>query len=172
MEPTFNTRAIILERSDFRENDSRIICYSEDKGKMELIARGAKKIKSKSSSHIEPLTLSRLMIIQGKDLNYVGTAAGENFYSNIKESLEKISLAGSALALVEKMTREGELGGSSKIFNLLKFFLENLEQNNPAALTPEFFSTFEKELAVISGFSKTDFEELIRQSAEKKAKFY
>jgi DNA repair protein RecO (recombination protein O) len=160
VEITYNTRAIILARFDFRENDSRIICYSEDRGKMELVARGAKKIKSKLSGHIEPLTLSRLMVVQGKDMNYAGAAQGENFYPQIKNSLEKLFLAGKSMALVEKMTREGELGGSAKIFNLLKFFLDNLEQNNPAALAPEFFHAFEKELAAISGFSKPDFEEL------------
>ena len=160
METTYNTRAIILNRQDFRENDSRIICYSEDRGKMELIARGAKKIKSKSSGHLEPLTLSRMMVVAGKDMNYVGTATGENFYPEIKSNLEKLTLAGRAAALVEKMTREGEVGGSAKIFNLLNFFLENLEKNNPAAIAPEFYDTFEKELAAISGFSENDFAEL------------
>lgn len=160
MEPTFNTRAIILNRVDFRESDSRIICYCEDRGKLELVARGAKKLKSKSSGHLEPLTLSRLMIVAGKDMNYAGTAIGDNFFPNIRDSLEKTSMACQALALVEKMTREGEVGGSAKIFNLLKFFLENLEADNPAALAPEFYATFEKELASISGFSKCDFEEL------------
>ncbi|MDD5527854.1 MAG: DNA repair protein RecO [Patescibacteria group bacterium] len=163
MESTFNTRAIILNRLDFRENDSRIVCYSEDKGKLELIARGAKKVKSKLSGHIESLTLSRLMVVVGKDINYVGTAAGENFFPEIKNDLEKLKLAGLALSLVEKMTRESEIGGSAEIFNLLKFFLENLESNNPAAMLPEFFSTFEKELAAIIGFSHLDFEELKRK---------
>lgn len=160
MEPTFNTRVIILDRQDFRENDSRIICYSEDRGKLELVARGAKKLKSKSSGHIEPLTLSRLMVVQGKDVNYAGTATGENFYSNIKEDLDRVLIAKQALDLVERMTREGETDGQEKIFNLLKGFLDNLEQKNPVALTTEFFKIFEEELADISGFSKNDFAEL------------
>jgi DNA repair protein RecO (recombination protein O) len=111
MEPTFNTRAIILNRVDFRESDSRIICYSEDVGKLELVARGAKKLKSKSSGHIEPLTLSSIMVVKGKDVNYAGTATGENFYPDIKADLDKIFIALQALALVEKMTREGEVDG-------------------------------------------------------------
>lgn len=93
-------------------------------------------------------------------MNYVGTATGENFYPNIKNDLGKVSVASQALALVEKMTREGETEGQAKVFNLLKFFLDNLEQNNPVALTLEFFNTFENELAAISGFSPVDFEEL------------
>jgi hypothetical protein len=179
MEPTFNTRAIILDRQDFRENDSRIICYSEDRGKLELVARGAKKLKSKSSGHIEPLTLSRLMVVQGKDVNYVGTATGENFYSNIKEDFDKVLIAKQALALVEKMTREGEVGGHEDVFNLLKDFLDNLENNViPAQAGIQFkigvaiildsrlrgndndIEVFSKNLSVILGFSIEDFDEL------------
>ena len=160
MEPTFNTRAIILERVDFRENDSRIVCYSAEQGKMELVARGAKKVKSKLSGHLEPLTLSRLMIVQGKDLNYVGTATGEIFYPNIKENLEKLSLADQALALVEKMTREGEIGGHQEIFNLLKKFLDELENNQKDKMPFEIFS---QKLSAILGFSPEDFEELSRK---------
>jgi DNA repair protein RecO (recombination protein O) len=174
MEATFNTRAIILERIDFREADSRIICYSEDRGKLELVARGAKKVKSKLSGHIEPLTLSRLMVVQGKDKNYVGTATGENFYPNIKENLEKLSLAGEALSLVEKMTREGEVGGHQEIFNLLKDFLDELEKKSPlerggrplagrGVLSAGLSENFSKQLSAILGFSQEDFEELRRK---------
>jgi DNA repair protein RecO (recombination protein O) len=156
MEDTYNTRAIILGRADFRENDSRIICYSEDRGKLELVARGAKKVKSKLSGHIEPLTLVRLMVVSGKDLNYVGTATGENFYPHIKEDLEKIAIAGQALALVEKMTREGEVDGHEEIFNLLKDLLDDLESGQNKVS----FEIFAQKLMAISGFSPEDFEEL------------
>lgn len=166
MDPTYNTRAMILDRVDFRENDSRIICYSEDRGKLELVARGAKKLKSKSSGHIEPLTLTRLMVVAGKDFNYAGTAIGENFYSNIKEDLDKVLLAKKALALVEKMTREGEVDGHEEIFNLLKDFLDELEKKSPSRLydgevmIEDILKYFSQKLSVILGFSREDFNEL------------
>ena len=179
MEPTYNTRAIILDRVDFREADSRIICYSEDKGKLELVARGAKKLKSKSSGHIEPLTLSRLMVVQGKDMNYAGTAIGEDFYANIKGDLDKILVARQALALVERMTREGEVDGHAEIFNLLKDFLDNLESSvipaqsgiriiNAGESTLDSrlrgndssIKIFSEKLSALLGFSQADFDEL------------
>jgi DNA repair protein RecO (recombination protein O) len=179
MESTYNTRVIILNRFDFRENDSRIICYSEDRGKLELVARGAKKLKSKSSGHIEPLTLSNIMVVKGKDVNYAGTATGENFYSNIKEDLDKIFIASQAMSLVDKMTRVGEIDDHEKIFNLLKGFLDNLENGViPAQAGIQDFSNagfkldsrlrgndndievFSKKLSVIIGFSIEDFNEM------------
>jgi DNA repair protein RecO len=131
MEQTYNTRAIILNRYDFREADSRIICYGENCGKLELVARGAKKIKSKSAGHLEPLTLSRIMVVHGKDFAYAGTAIGENFYPEIKNNLEKTQTAVQALRLVEKMTHVNELDNNEQIFNLLKNFLDDLEKKSP-----------------------------------------
>jgi DNA repair protein RecO (recombination protein O) len=159
MEQTYNTKAIILNRYDFREADSRIICFSADHGKLELVARGAKKIRSKSSGHLEPLTLSRLMVVHGKDFDYVGTAIGENFYPAIKNNLEKTQIAIQALRLAEKMTRVGEVDGHAEIFALLKGFLEKLEDMK--INDDQFnFSSFSDKLAAITGFSEEDFEEL------------
>jgi DNA repair protein RecO (recombination protein O) len=177
MEASFNIQAIILDKKDFREADSRIICYCPDRGKLELVARGSKKLKSKLAGHTEPLTLVNLMVIVGKDYNYAGTGQGENFFPEIKNDLEKIKVAGQALNLVNKMTREGELDGQYEIFNLLKSFLESLENNSPlerggaerrgvstrAGGYEEFLKYFEKELIKILGFSREDFEELINR---------
>jgi DNA repair protein RecO (recombination protein O) len=169
MEQTYNTRAIILNRLDFREHDSRIICYSADRGKLELVARGAKKLKSKSSGHLEPLTLTRLMVVAGKDYNYAGTALGENFYSEIKNNLDKIFTASEAVKLVEKMTREGEVDNHAEIFKLLKDFLDELEKKSPlkgggpeasGATGCVMISDFSTKLSTILGFSQEDFEEL------------
>jgi DNA repair protein RecO (recombination protein O) len=164
MEITYNTRAIILNRVDFREHDSRIICYSADRGKLELVARGAKKLKSKSSGHLEPLTLTRLMVVEGKDYNYAGTAIGENFYSNIKSDLDKIFMASEAVKLVEKMTREGEVDNHAEIFNLLKDFLDELEAAVIPA--PAGIQIFSEKFSAILGFSQEYFRELNKNNIQ------
>ena len=40
--------AIVLMRRDFRENDQIITFYTKDNGKVEVLARGVKKIISKN----------------------------------------------------------------------------------------------------------------------------
>lgn len=157
MEPTFNTSAIILNKYDFREADSRIIVFSKDFGKMSLVLRGAKKIKSKSAGHTEPITLSRLMIVRGKDFNYAGTACGENFYANIKDDCDKIFLAGKAIFLVDKTTREGEVDEQEEIFFLLKNFLEELDNGKEVSI-----EDFSQKLSDAIGISRQELEELIR----------
>jgi len=132
VEETFNSNVIILDRFKFREFDIKLIVWSEEYGKLELIARGASRIKSKIAGHIEPITISRLMIIRGKRvINYVGSATGDVFFDSIKSNLEKIKLSGNVLRLVKKLSREGE-GSGVKIFSLLNDFLNTINNNNIA----------------------------------------
>lgn len=127
MEETYNTQAIILDRLPFKENDTKIIVFSRDKGKLDLVAKGARRTKSKTAGHIEPLTLSKLMVIRSRnDFDYVGTALGEVFFDNIKNNIEKINYAGRALKLVNDLSRKEE-GEGEQIFLLLLDFLLSLD---------------------------------------------
>jgi len=152
MGETYITRAIILDRLPFRENDIKIIAFSCKSGKLELIARGAKKIKSKIASHVEPLTLSKLMVIRGKnDFDYVGTAQGEVFFNNLKTDLEKMYYAGKVLRLVNDLSRKEE-GEGEIIFSLLLDFL--LYLNMDCELNHDLlYNFFTLKFLAASGFS-------------------
>ena len=47
-------QAIVLSRRDFREFDQMISLYTREQGKLELLARGLKKVTSKNAAHLEP----------------------------------------------------------------------------------------------------------------------
>ncbi|PIR13468.1 DNA repair protein RecO [Candidatus Falkowbacteria bacterium CG11_big_fil_rev_8_21_14_0_20_39_10] len=126
MEETYTTKAIVLNRQPFRENDLRVAVFSMDYGRLELVARGAKKLKSKQAGHIEPITLAKLMIVRGKQFDYIGSALGENFYAGIKSDLEKICFVGKAVALVKRLVKENLK--SEDVFWLLEEFLSVMNQ--------------------------------------------
>ncbi len=139
MDDTYNTRAIIINRQNFKEKDVKITIFSEDKGKMNLIARGAKKPQSKLAGHIEPLTLTNLMIACGKQNDYVATSQGCNFFSGIKNNLGKLSSTGKVLNLINRYSRE-EDDSSREIFLLLESYFNTLEKKD--ILDTELFSGF------------------------------
>lgn len=66
MERTYTTDAIVLRTRDVREHDKQVIVYTKRFGKLELLARGTKKITSKLNAHLEPLYTVRLMGARGK----------------------------------------------------------------------------------------------------------
>lgn len=149
MNESKNIRAIILKRSDHRESDSRIVLYSSELGKTNLIVRGAKKKQSKLSCHVEPITLCDIMAIKGRAGNYVGSAVSCNVFSNIKKNLAKLQLAGSAVRIIEKTTREDL--PDKDIFDLICGFLENLNQEEKKGGELLLYS-FVLKLLLLSGY--------------------
>ncbi|MEA3398882.1 MAG: DNA repair protein RecO [Patescibacteria group bacterium] len=127
MEETYTAQAIILNRQSFRENDSRVIVYTKDQGKLELVARGTKKILSKMAGHLEPINLTDIMVIKGKNFDYIGGAVNQEAYYNIKSDLAKLEIAGKGLRFFNQLVK---LELSDKlIFNLLISYFDTLNSS-------------------------------------------
>ncbi len=130
METTFNTQALVVDRYPFKEFDSRVIVFSKDKGRLDLVARGARRSTSKIACHIEPISISSIMIVPGKTYDYAGSVKGSNFYSGIKKDLDKVMLAGRALCLIKNITKEGEEGDFPRQYGILKDFFDILDKED------------------------------------------
>ncbi len=108
MDGSKNTTALILKREPYRENDSLVTVYTLDFGKLSLIARGTRKLRSKLAGHLEPLTLSEIMIISGKGLDYIGSALGREVYQPIRQDLNKLHYAGRAISIFSRLVKDSE----------------------------------------------------------------
>jgi DNA repair protein RecO len=60
----FYSKAVVLERKDVGEVDGVISLFTEDFGKILAWAKSVKKIKSKLSAHLQPLTFIKVRLIQ------------------------------------------------------------------------------------------------------------
>ncbi|MDP2736294.1 MAG: DNA repair protein RecO [bacterium] len=126
MEETFNVKALILNRKPFSEDGSKVTVYSENLGKLELVARGTKKIKSKLAGHLEPISLAEIMVVRGKQYNYIGAAVSQNCYASIKNDLAKLEAAGQAIRIFNKIIKAEQ--ADVEIFKLLNNFLDVLNE--------------------------------------------
>ena len=125
MDSTFPTRAIILNRRDWREADRLVSVYTQDYGRLSLVARGARKAASKLAAHLEPISLSRLLVIKGKGFDYVGASLMEEPFLAIKQDLNKLYFAGEALRQFSLLVQEGEV--DANLFSWLEKWLLSLE---------------------------------------------
>jgi len=139
MEETYATKAIILNRIPWREDDIKVSLYSVDQGRLELIARGARKMKSKLAGHIEPISLVKVMIVRGKQLDYLGSAINEDGYLSIKNDLAKLAIAGQAINVFNRLIKPAET--DKELFNYLRDFLNFIDELKiiKHQLWPDFF---------------------------------
>lgn len=60
----YYTEAVVLDKEDLGDFDSRIFLYCEDLGKIAAKATSARKIVSKLASHLEPGNLIKVRLVQ------------------------------------------------------------------------------------------------------------
>lgn len=118
---TKNTPALILDRRDYKENDSLVTVYTPLYGKLALVARGTKKLRSKLAGHIEPLTRADIMIVAGKGFDYIGSAITRETYPGIREELNKLYYAGQAFSLFNRLVKDSQR--DERLFFLLEKWL-------------------------------------------------
>lgn len=149
-------QAIILARRDFREYDQIISFLTLEKGKQEVLAKGIKKITSKNSAHLEPFCLSEIEVISGKDLNHLGSVQSLNYFSQIRNNLQKSLAAGLIVSLLNKIMEVGEK--DERFFLLLKGWLEFV--NNCSEIQAVMVDGFVVKLLYYLGFDIVEVEKI------------
>jgi len=116
--------AIVLARKNWREFDQMISLYTRERGKVEVLAKGIKKMTSKNSSNLEILSLVEIEIAQGKEVDYLTKVQSIKIFKDIYSDFDKIFIANYAAKLVDAniLTQERD----ENIFNLVLSFFEFL----------------------------------------------
>lgn len=101
------TQGIILSRTDYGEADRIITLLTPDHGKLRLMAKGVRKVKSKLAGGIELFSISHITFIRGK--GEVGTLVSTRLirhYGNIVKHLERVQLGYELIKMLNKATED------------------------------------------------------------------
>jgi DNA repair protein RecO (recombination protein O) len=100
--------SIVLARRDFREYDQTVTLLSAERGKVELLAKGVKKIVSKNTSHLEPGSLVIVKSVRGRELEHLTTAQPAAVFPRTRRSIEKLLALRVAMAFLDRLVHPGE----------------------------------------------------------------
>lgn len=141
--------SFVISRNDWRESDQIISFYTLETGKVDVLARGVKKILSKNSSFLEPGNLVEAEIIPGKEYSHLGSVQIVNSFSNLKKDDRNIVALSFSLYLFFIFITHQEK--DERIFKLLYRWLDFLDSNKIAS--PIFaIDVFAVKFLVILGF--------------------
>ena len=148
-ERLYNTNAIILRRRDFGEADRLLTVFTPQRGKLRLLAKGARKTKSRKAGHIELFTHAALQVARGRNLDILTQADTIEAYRSLREDLDKISHAYYVVELVDRFTEEED--PAQPLFQLLA---DTLSRLNAADARQQYLVLrfFELHLLGLSGF--------------------
>lgn len=101
---TYFTQGVVLRHATYREADRLLIVYTVEQGKLELVARGARKITSKLAGSLEPCTEVRLMVARGKSYGTVAAADVVRIFPRLKRRWQTVSVATYVAAVLDAVT--------------------------------------------------------------------
>jgi len=129
----YRTKGFILKKSNLREADQIFTVFTKDFGKIKILARAIRKIKSKLRSRADLFYLSELEFIQGKTYKTLTNVIALNKFKDIMNDLDRIEniqkIADSLDYLVYKEEKD------KQIWDLLNEALERLS-NKPGLSVP------------------------------------
>jgi len=124
---TYKTEGIIIKRNNFLESSLILDIYTRDYGKVEAVARSARKAKGKLKGHLELFLWTELILAHGKNIDTITSSLTIESFSSLRNNLKLSFAAYYILELVDKMTAEEHQ--DERIFYLLKkvlLFLDGL----------------------------------------------
>jgi DNA repair protein RecO (recombination protein O) len=130
-ERLYRTEAIVLRRADLGEADRLLTIFTPGRGKLRVVAKGARKVGSRKGGHVELFTRSNLLIAKARELDIVSQAETVEAYRPLRENLLRSTYAHYFAELLDRFT--GEEQESGELYDLFAETLSHLcEATNPA----------------------------------------
>ncbi len=105
-ERTFRSEAIVLRRRDFNESDRLLTLFSREFGKIEAIAKGARKPQSRKTGHVELFMRTNFLFAKGRQMNIITQAEMVEAYHGLREDLVRMTYASYLVEMLDRFTAD------------------------------------------------------------------
>lgn len=144
--------AVILKKHPRAEHDVSVTLYTPTLGRIQATAKGARKINSNFTGHLDTLNICRIQLYCNGPHYTITQCQAINTHRTIRDSLERSIMALLLLEIVQKTTYSTETG--AKLFELIRVTLEQLSKTTKTTLVVESFKIkLLAELGVLPDFA-------------------
>jgi len=157
----FKTEGIVIKRRNVGEADKILTVFTKDLGKLQIKAKGVRRITSRRSPHIELLNHTSLSLYKGEHAPILTEAQVVHDFSSLKKNLNRVWASYHICELVDGLCPENEK--HADIFHLLKDTLYRISYEKQ--LKP-VIQEFEIELLKILGYWNEKQVEQARSTQE------
>ena len=134
---TLRTEAIVLRHKDWGEADRMLWLYTPKVGKVQAIAKGIRKIRSRKAGHLEPFTHVNLLLARGRDFMIVTQAETLDPFLNLRQDLIHVGYAAYVIELIDRFTyNEDE---NQQLYRLLKETISRINTEKEPAIPVRYY---------------------------------
>lgn len=120
----FKTDGVVLKQTKFGEGDVILTLFAKKLGKIQAVAKGAKKSKGKYTGSTQPFAYGEFVLFKGRDLYQVSQAELKESFYRLREDITKLAYGAYILELTESIITEGQT--NNRLFYALLHCLEVL----------------------------------------------
>lgn len=123
----YKIEGIIIRTNDYGESNKILTIYTKEMGKIAVMARGAKKPKSRLSSISQLFTHGQFLVQKGSGLGVLNQGEILNTFRTIRSDIFLTAYAAYMIELLDKLTDDGK--PSVSLFSFLHTMLTHLNNN-------------------------------------------
>ncbi len=106
--PVYKTEAIVIRRTNLGEADRVVTLFTREHGRLSVVAKGARKPKSRFAGRLELFTHLRALLAQGRTLDVVSQVEVIDPFAAIRSDLGRMSTASFVAEVTGRGTAERE----------------------------------------------------------------
>lgn len=128
MAKSIKTEAIVLRKRNLLNRDKLITLFTKELGKINIFAKGIKKITSRRLPHVQTANLINCIIQEKSSIYYLSETVLISGFSKIKKSTEKINDLYIFLFVLERLLPEHQ--AELEVYILTKKYLKRLSETD------------------------------------------
>jgi DNA repair protein RecO (recombination protein O) len=148
----FTTEALVIGSMRYGEADRIVTLYTRDRGRLSAIAKGVRRVKSKTGGRLEPFTLVRASFHTGRGSLY--TVAGVETlrtFQAVRDQLFRMDEGARLLSSLRRLFPGEE--ASAPAFNLLVRGIAQLAESSDQAAAANIMLATRLKLLVLLGYA-------------------
>ena len=147
----FRTEAVVLRSMEYGETSRIVTLFTRERGKISVLARGARLLKSRFGSTLQPMSYTQVVFYHKptRTLQTLTESSHVQPFNGIGRDLEKISVGLRIVELVKALLEEEQ--EHQQVFGLLLEVLDRLDRAEAHA--ENLWPFFQLRLAMILGFA-------------------
>lgn len=149
----YKSKAIVIGSKKLSDTDLLITLFSQDKGKIVAVAKGARSSKSKLSAGVQAFTFGKFNLTSGSSWQTVSSVDVMDAFYGIREDLKKYAYGSYIMELIQHVVLEGE-----EQFDLFNLLVETIHAIHTTENYELIKLTFELKLLKYLGFKPNVLE--------------
>src|SRR3990172_7991107 len=98
----YKIEGIVLRRRSFGEADRLVTVLTRDRGKLTVLAKGARRPRSRLGGRLEPPTRFRALVAEGRTLDVISQVDVIDAHPQLRTGLERMGLTNIALEMADR----------------------------------------------------------------------